>query len=223
MGNNGKKLARHRNHLVFSLCCKDESIIPPSLKIKCPVNSENARNIIDRARKGLLYERIRLSSNRNRSLKTVTADRENVLKDELPSDDLQQVRALIDRIRERAYTQTKWRHTEKLSRCLSKKNETTEPDLSGSQIKKWVRNISSKTLSSTQTKVLVKNLNFAVSSENVPVSEYICATEKVCSLLSDNEADTLRTEVTGLLRNAKVPKGNISKEERVALEELSKK
>ena len=90
-----------------------------------------------------------------------------------------------------------------------------------SQLKKWVRNISSETLSSTQTKVLAKGLNFAVSPENVPVSEYICATEKVCSLLSDNEADTLRTEITWLLRNAKVPKGNISKEERAALKELS--
>ncbi|XP_052806817.1 uncharacterized protein LOC128236035 [Mya arenaria] len=178
--------------------------------------------MVDRARKGLLNERIRVNSNKVSVLKVKSADCELVLKEKLPSDDLQQVRDLVDRSREQEFSCTKGRHTEKLSRWLSKKKESSEPDLSGSQLKKWVRNISSVTLSPTQEKVLSKGLNFAVSPENVPVSEYICATEKVCSFLDNNEADIVRTEVVGLLKNAKLSKGNISKEERVALRELSK-
>ena len=52
------KLARHRNHLKFNLHCKDAKVILASLNIACPIKTQKARDIIDRARKGLLKERL---------------------------------------------------------------------------------------------------------------------------------------------------------------------
>ena len=43
-----RKLSRHRNHLVYMLRCRDEGIIPPSLRLKAPINTKNAKDIIDR-------------------------------------------------------------------------------------------------------------------------------------------------------------------------------
>ena len=38
--NSTRQLARHRNHLVSNLRCKGECVIPPSLRLKCPINSD---------------------------------------------------------------------------------------------------------------------------------------------------------------------------------------
>ena len=57
-----RKVSRHRNHLVFTLRCKDINVTPPSLK--CPINTTNARRIVDKARKDLVRERIRVINNK---------------------------------------------------------------------------------------------------------------------------------------------------------------
>ena len=63
------KLARHRNHLKCNLHCKDEKGIPASLNIACPIKTQKARDIIDRARKGLLKDRIRQNTQKIKFLK----------------------------------------------------------------------------------------------------------------------------------------------------------
>ena len=49
--NTTRQLARHRNHLVFNLKCKGECVIPPSLRLKRPINSVKARNIVEKSQK----------------------------------------------------------------------------------------------------------------------------------------------------------------------------
>ena len=66
-----KKLARYRNHLVFTLCCKDESVTPPSLTLRRPFNTANGRKIIEKAEKELMRERIRVV---NDKIKTIRSD-----------------------------------------------------------------------------------------------------------------------------------------------------
>ena len=63
------KLARHRNHLKFNLHCKNAKVIPASLNIVCPIKTQRARDTIDRARKGLLKERIRQNTQKITFLK----------------------------------------------------------------------------------------------------------------------------------------------------------
>ena len=46
--------ARYRNHLVFTLRCRDSNIMPPSLRLKCPINTNNARTIVEKVRKQLV-------------------------------------------------------------------------------------------------------------------------------------------------------------------------
>ena len=53
-----KKIQRHRNHLGYSLRCRDQNLTPSSLKLRCPINTNKAREIIKRAEKGLIRERI---------------------------------------------------------------------------------------------------------------------------------------------------------------------
>ena len=63
-----RRISRHRNSVIFSLRCRDEGIIPPSLRIKCPIKSKRAQDIVDKARKELLRERIRVTNNNLKDL-----------------------------------------------------------------------------------------------------------------------------------------------------------
>ncbi len=87
---------------------------------------------------------------------------------------------------------------------------------------KWVVNISKHKLTQPQETVLAKGLNFSPSPDQVPYEEYIVATEQACKKLPYNEAAILRSEIAGVLRSARPPKANITKEERRAVQELKK-
>ena len=95
-------------------------------------------------------------------------------------------------------------------------------DLSGKQLKKWVTNLSKHKLNEQEESVLQKGLNFAVSCDHVPSEDFIVATEKACSYISANERPALRAEIVGVLKNAKPPQSNVSKEERAAIKSLKK-
>ena len=48
------QLAKHRNHLKFNLRCKDEEVIPPSLRLQTTGKSEKSKGIISRAEKAVV-------------------------------------------------------------------------------------------------------------------------------------------------------------------------
>ena len=51
--NVNKKFSRYQNHLTFTHRCKDLKLTPVSLKLKCPIRTNNARKIIEKAEKTL--------------------------------------------------------------------------------------------------------------------------------------------------------------------------
>ena len=52
--------------------------------------------------------------------------------------------------------------------------------------------------------------------------DYITAIESVCPKLKEEDAMKLRADVNSLLRRAKVPKANLTKQERIGLSQLKK-
>ena len=100
------------------------------------------------------------------------------------------------------------------------------PDLSGTQLKRWVVNLSKYKTTNAQNQVLSRGLNFAVSPETITepsiTDEYIVACEKACWKLPKSDAAQLRAELVGVLKTSKSPKSNITKEERRAVKQLQK-
>ena len=99
--------------------------------------------------------------------------------------------------------------------------------MSGTELKKWrkkwVKNISDSELTEPQEKLLARGTDFAVSVDKIPNDEFIVACELACTKVSADEAQNLRMEIAGALKTAKVPKSNITKDERLALRELQKR
>ncbi|XP_072043129.1 uncharacterized protein [Amphiura filiformis] len=229
-----RKLARHRNHLVYTLRCRDLSLTPPSLKIKCPINTKKAKDIILQAQRNLLRERVRVINNKLVNLKSQKSDLEKKLKAIIPakSELDKEISSHLARIRENTFEKTKCRHVRKLQnlteRDQNKKSKhglstgATEPDLTGTQLKKWVVNLSKYKLSRAQNNVLAKGLDYAVSPTNVCSNEFVIATELACKKLTHPEAIQLRAKVTSALKSSKPPKSNLSKDERQAVKDLKK-
>ena len=89
---------------------------------------------------------------------------------------------------------------------------------------KWVINLSDKELTTDETSVLRKGLNFAVTPSKVPTDEYVIAIESACRILGPDtkEAETLRADCVRIIKNAPNPRPNLPRNERMALDNLAK-
>ena len=227
--NLSKQHASYSNHLRFNLRCKSEGIIPRSLQIQSPIQSQNAMNIIAKARKQLLRERINLNVKKIKNIDRELEEKQSVfLSNEAFDEEFRlAAKSHLSKSRENMHEKTKARHIGKIDVLIKKQkynglHRDAELDLTGTQLKRWVVNRSDRTLTDTETRVLARGLNFAISPEKVPVDDFILATESACQKLPAEERPALRAEIAGVLRSAKPPKPNISKEERQALAVLAK-
>ena len=227
-----KQHARHSNHLRFNLRCKHEGIIPRSLNIQSPIKSKGAMEIIDKAKKQLLRERISLNV---KKVDNIVKDIEKSQNEWLSNPDLnEEIRsAAVSHLavqRENTHLSTKTRHIGKMEKLVEKQKAAkyngltapTELDLSGTQLKRWVINRSSRPLTDTETRFLARGLGHAITPDKIPHEEFILATESACKMLPPEERPSMRAEIAGILRSAKPPKPNISREEREAAKTLAK-
>ncbi len=70
--------------------------------------------------------------------------------------------------------------------------------------------------------MLQHGLNFAISSNNIPTTDFITSIETACKLIGPDSEDAahLRSKCVSVLKQNRIPLSNISKQEREALEEL---
>ena len=124
-----KKMADYRNHRRFTLKCIKASITPVSCKLKNPLSYKSSRSyqIIHKATKQLLYERIR---NINSILATLDKQREDQyqkFKDSLNQNNqdfeqyLDRSRTFINKIKEHRHNKVKNKHIDKFEKLYFKR------------------------------------------------------------------------------------------------------
>ena len=118
-----ENIERKINHLVYTLRCKDENVIPPSLKIKSPINTSRVRDIVNKAQKALVRERIRVINNKLDNLKQTSTEIRSRIQQHLPDSVYSNVATHIARSRESEYQKVKWRQLDKLQRLMNKNEE----------------------------------------------------------------------------------------------------
>ena len=225
-----KKIQRHRNHLVYTLRCRDLDLTPSSLQLRSPINTKRAQDIINRAQKSLVKERIRVINNKLGNLKNKREELDKKVNQNIPAESpiRKQIKDHIATVKESTYAEVKSRHVLKLKKLAEKtdakrkKTADSTPDLSGTQLKKWVVNLSKYKLNSAQTSVLAKGLNYAIAPQNVCAEEFVLATEMACKHLPQSESTQLRAKIASVLKSSKPPKTNVTKAEREAISVLKK-
>ena len=78
----------------------------------------------------------------------------------------------------------------------------------------------SRRLVTIATDLLVKGLNFSITSKTLSNKDILATNEDAVNDLEKEEADTIFAKVSLTLQNSKPPKDNLSKDEHKALKEL---
>ena len=192
-----RKIADYRNHIRFNLTCRNSNVSPKSLQLKVPVKGHRAENIILRAQKDLINERIR---QHHFTLDVLIEEKrllEEKLLNKLPQSVFDRIHGFTLQAQLNQHNRTKERQKSKYeSLCLHYKKES---DHGTTKVQdKWVKNLSSKQLTADETKVLARGLNFAVTPSKVPTTEYITGIESAIphAKLSYNETQLLSGDHT---------------------------
>ena len=219
------KLARFRNHLRYNLTCFNNHVIPKYLRLPTPeVKGFRAKNIIFKAERSLLNERIRQNNFTLDVLKGNYRQLESELRGILPEEAWVRVQEFVDKGKKAEHDLVKHCQIRKFRKLQSEKENEENVNKEGEKSRKdkWVVNISSRKLTTSEVSVLENSLNFAVSPDALPVNDIIVATESACKNLPDDKAAELKGRVVNIVKNSKPPRSNISKPERLAIESLKK-
>ncbi|XP_072048289.1 uncharacterized protein [Amphiura filiformis] len=228
------KIARYRNHLRFNLNCFNAHITPKSLHLSSAIKGYVANNILRKAERSLVNERIRQTNFTLDILHEQHQDCLVELRGRLPEEIVNRVIEFTKSSQLHEHEQSKARQVNKFRNLKNPPQRENRKGINGnwrerdgntltdSNKDKWVINSSSRDLSQDERSLLEKGLNFAVSPTELPVHDYIAACESACKQLGDGDADELRGKVTHIINTAKLPESNLTKEERKALENLRK-
>ena len=85
---------------------------------------------------------------------------------------------------------------------------------------RWVVNLTDRTLTPAQEDVLNLGLNFAPAPSKLPLTDTTATVGSGARKLTPEDADDLWGYVCGILRCVKVPRNNLTKDQRTALKEL---
>ena len=84
-----------------------------------------------------------------------------------------------------------------------------------------MHNLSSKTLSESQVNLLQKGFKFAIAPSQISTLDFVSGVEFGLRQVEDlAQVMTARSKVTEILKSAKPPKSNLTKDEEIALQQL---
>ena len=264
-----KKMVDFANQRRFILRCLAEDLVPVSICRKQNIKTPKGLQLIRKAERALLNERVRSINNTLNMLKSLRDTCMNELERVFNEEWMPKCKDFIDVGREKHHLKTLKRQKEKFNRLFHKKQEKEGKStiLHGVHIDHhsnptwqnntchiledrgensnsnnihdeiidevvderverkeniWVKNLSASTLTKDQIKALVHGPNYVIVPRSPPVGEYITAIENVCNQLQQGKVEELRGEIKSVLKNIHIPRSNITREERKAIDELRK-
>ena len=153
-------------------------------------------------------------------LKTTAGTRQH-LRRILSKEDFQKMECRTRTTAERTFLRVKTRHENKLKGLMD--NSPSSKPGKGRKIAtnpKWVTNLSTHQLSEEQKEVLSLGLNFVPTPRRIPVKEIAASLEEGAKKLDEIPASEMRNRLCGILRRAKTPANNMTRQQMKAVREL---
>ena len=216
-----QRAARFSNHHHFNLRCYKSDIVPTSLRIKAPVNTERANAAATRVSRIFVQERIKTTLRaRNDALRTTTQCRSR-LRADLSEEDFNKVNTLCERTAEKLFQKVKQRQIKKFSLLGERIVKTLKKDTDLDLRPTWLINLSKKNLTNTQKQVLSKGPGFA-AVPRISMIDIVAPIEAGLQMSSkpSQAVEAARIKICEALSRAKRPKSNFSQSERKAYLEL---
>ena len=209
---------RIRQQLWFNHRCKDLGLVPAGLRLKSPLNTQEAIQIVKATCRRLVRARINDCHRRLNYYKDKLQQRLDKLRQFIPTDLLDTILTIADRRANKTAEQHRTKTQLKLTRLQRTKDKKRQkPD------DNWVRNISSRPLDKTETQVLSYGLKHSVTPKRIPTEAIVSSVEAVLSRqreLSESAKDNIRSRIASTIQSASLPDSNLTKDERQALKRL---
>ena len=209
---------RIRQQLWFNHRCKDLGLVPRGLRLKSPLNTQEAIQIVKATCRRLIRARINDCHRRLSYYNNKLQHRLDKLKQLLPTSLLSTIQTIADKRADKTTEKHRAKTKLKLTRLQDTKNaKRRKPD------ENWVRNISSRPLDETETQVLSYGLKHSVTPKQIPTEAVVSSVEAVLSRqheLSESTKDNIRSRVTSTLQSASLPNSNLTTDEQRALKRL---
>ena len=217
-------MAKAKNQLIFLQKCLAHKLIPKSLRVRSPLQSQRTKNILMQFRVDLL----RCAKNdakqryfsQTRNVNIVRAELQSIINDE----DMTVIEQITEKAREGMFKRSKDRLMKKFQNLRDMQNKNV-----GSQQKRTkapLLNLVGDEIPKHHEELLNLGPKFVPTEERIPFMDVISTTESSALKLEYGkktaEAQTLRKDVLSILKMAKPVKDNLTKEQRKAIKEIKK-
>ena len=181
----------------------DSPFSPHSLRLKSPLNTQEAIQIVKATCRRLIRARINDCHRRLNYYNDKIQQRLDKLKQLLATTLLCTIQTIADKRANKTAEQHRAKTKQKLTRLQDTKNDKRrKPDAN------WVRNISSRPLDETATQVLSYGFKHSVTPKQIPTEAIVSSVEAVLSRqheLSESTKDNIRSRATSTLQSASLP------------------
>ena len=204
-----------RQQLWFYIRCKVHGLVPVGLKLKSPLNTQEAIQIVKATCRRLVKAQI---NDCHRRLKRYNNKRQQLhdkLNQLIPTELLDTITTIADKRANKATERARTGHQQKLTRLLrNKEQRRSKPD------DNWVRNISSRPLDKNETRVLSDGLKHSVTPKRIPTEAIVEAALSRQRELFESTKDNIRSRIASTLQSASLHDSNLTKDEQHALKRL---
>ena len=149
-----QKLARRRNNCHFNTKCVHSNVVPKCFHLKSPVKGRTAEVTIKKAEKRLLNIAIAQGKFTIRKLNEEKETLLDKISREVSEDDATAILDYTTTSYEMEFAATKDRQQRKFHKIKGQNNEQTNKEETVIDKKRWVKNISSHTISEDEERIL---------------------------------------------------------------------
>ena len=202
----------------FNHRCKDLGLVSSGLRLKSPLNTQEAIQIVKATCRRLIRARINDCHRRLNHYNNRLQQRLDKLKQLIPTNLLDVIRDIADQRAKKTTEQYRIKTELKLTRLQRTKNKKRHKT-----DENWVRNISSRPLDKTETQVLSYGLKHSVTPKRIPTETIVSSVEAVLSRqrgLPEPTKDNIRSRIASTIQSASLTDNNLTKDERQALKRL---
>ena len=217
-----KSKAKAKNQLIFLEKCIKHKLIPKSFQVKVPVRSKNANDILKKFRADLLI--CAKNEAKKRFFKQVRTAQEihEQLTSVINEEDMIIINNVTNKAHETMFKKAKERLLNKFEYLKSK----TKSMQGQKYVKNPVLNLVDNEIPKHHQELLGLGPKFIPNVKRIPYMDIISTTESSSLKLEFGnkirEAQTLRKDVLRILKMAKPIKDNLTRDQRIAMNEIKK-
>ena len=219
------KCARYTNHLRYSLRSLHNNLITNDLYLKPKLQDPKSRKILDKSSRLLLQTRIHENHYIRKNLQSSVKQTTDNLSDTLTEEHFTHMQEIHSKTYKHELEKTKELQLKKCNTLYQKRKDNQQKEINKQTAttidkSKWIINLSTYNITEDERELLENEMNFLVTPAALPTIDLIAKIKTTLTGMTTEEADTIRADLTSIIRKAKPPKRNITRKQSISLNKM---